>query len=247
MNKCITALDQIRGSHHCIGTSRIILDAIFGVIHSRAIAFGGTITVKEILDAKAQFIESLPSGIDLFEKINRECMEASNSTAPDLFSRDMILATLLSACGEGSAEYAFKLQIQQCGMRWMNYFFEGMAQAVGKNISQEERGQLIDAFVHAAEKHKANMQVSDLVHRKDVQEILLECIAPFSRTVEIDEIVKATSAEINNYICTKYKIRGPHIARITDDQMKRYLTMLPNEFYVTFSPHARSNQLSEAS
>jgi hypothetical protein len=51
----------------------------------------------------------------LFEKINRQCMEAGGNAGPNPFSRDTILSTLLSACGQGSAEYAFKAQIQQFG------------------------------------------------------------------------------------------------------------------------------------
>jgi hypothetical protein len=221
--------DQIRGSHHCIGTSRITADAIFGIIHSRAVANGGTISIEAINDAKAQFIESLPSGIDLFEKINRECMAASKSTAPDPFSSDMILSTLLAACGDGSAKHAFKIQLEHCGNKWLDYFFQGFAQNVQKNLGGKTWGRLRAAFVHSAEKRKGNTQISDLLNRNEVKEVLLECISPFSKSLELDEFIKSTGATINNYIANTYTIAGPFIAKITDDQMKRFITMLLNE------------------
>jgi hypothetical protein len=238
---------QIRGSHHCIGASRMTTDAIFGIIHSRAVANGGMISAQAILDAKAQFIESLPSGIDLFEKINRECMNASESSAPDPFSRDLILSTLLAACGKGSAEHAFRLQIDRCGLTWLNYFFYAFAQCAQRNLSLASRGRLISDFVGAAEKFKENLQVSDLIHRSNVQAILLECIAPFSKTLELDEIVKSIGAEINNYMANRYNIAGPFIAKITDDQLRCFLNMLLHEMPLIFHPLVTNDEIDKAS
>jgi hypothetical protein len=247
MSTPVSKSNQIRGSHHCIGASRMTVDTIFGIIHSRAVAYGGLISAQAIMDAKAQFIESLPSGIDLFEKTNRECMTASKSSAPDPFSRDMILTTLLAACGKGSAEHTFRLQIDQCGQTWLNYFFHAFAQCAKNNLSQASRGRLISAFVGAAAKTKANMQVSDLINRSDVKEILLECIAPFSKTLELDEIAKSIGFEVNNYIANQYNIAGPFIAKISDDQIKRFLEMFSNEMPLIFHPLVTGDKINLAS
>jgi hypothetical protein len=220
---------QIRGAHHCIGTSRITADAIFGIIHSRAVANGGMISVDAINDAKAQFFESLPSALNVFSTINRECMEASKGSAPDPLSQDLILSSLLGDCGEGSAEHAFRLQIEQCGEKWLNYFFQGFAKYCRQDLGPKAWERLMAAYVHAAEKCKGNLQVSDLIKRNDVKEILLECISPFSDPLKFEEVVKSTSAAINQYIANRYNIAGPYIAKITDNQMIRFLTMLLNE------------------
>lgn len=238
---------QIRGCHHCIGTSRILIDAIFSVIHSRAIANGGVISAKAVMDAKAQLIETLPSSVDLFETINRECMAASKSTAPDPFSHDMILSTLLAASAEGSAKHVFKLQIEHCGANWLNYFFQAFAKCAQKNLSQASWKHLIATFVQVAETKKANMQVSDLLHQNQVKETLLECIAPFYKTLGLDEIVKSTAAEIDSYLSRQYNITGPFIAKITDHQMKHFLEMLREEMPLKVRPSVTDNNMSVAS
>src|SRR5665647_645030 len=227
---------QIRGSHHCIGTARIVADLIFEFVHSQAIANGGMISAEEILSAKAQFILSLPVGIDFFERINRECMHASGSVAPDPFSRDNILSTLLSACGKGSAEYAFKLQIERCSPSWVSYFFQGLSQVARKNISEESWEYLITAYVHAAEINKADMHVFDVIARNDVKATLSECIAPLYKMLESDEVAKSTSAEINDVIARNYNVTGPSIVEIADDQMRRFFTMLLKEMSFRLHP-----------
>jgi hypothetical protein len=202
---------------------------IFKTIHGQAIANGRTISAEDIRSSKAQFILGLPSGMEFFEKINRECMLASGSTAPDPFSRDNILATLLSACCRGSAEYAFRLQIENCSPDWLGYFFRGLSQVVRENLSQESWEELVAAYVHMAKINKAKMQVFDVIARNDVKTILSDCIAPLYRLFESDEIAKSIGAEINNVNACKHDVTGPSIVKITCDQMERSLTMLLKE------------------
>jgi hypothetical protein len=220
-------LEQLRGSHHCIGTGRAVADLIFKMLHSHAVENGGMISADDILSVKAQFILDLPLGMDLFERINQECMHASGSAAPDPFSQDHILSTLLLACGEGSARHAFNLQIAKCGPNWLNYFFQGLAEVAQKNLRQESWQDLIAAYVQAAEIYKANMQVLDVIARNDVR-ILSDSIAPLYEMFESNQIVP-TSSTINNFIARQYKFTGPRIVKITDDQIRRFLTMLSKE------------------
>ena len=229
-------LEQLRGSHHCIGTGRAVADLIFKIVHSRAMENGGMISAKDILSVKAQFIVNLPSGMDFFERINRECMHASGSAAPDPFSRDNLLSTLLLACGKGSAEYAFKYQKEKCGPDWLSNFFQGLAEVARRNISRESWQDLIAAYVHTAEASKAKMQVLDVIARNDVKKILSDSMAPLYKMFESDQIARSTSFAINDFIALKYNVRGPSVVKITDDQMGQFLTMLSKEMPLRLHP-----------
>ncbi len=220
---------KLRGSHHCIGTGRTIADLIFKIVHDKAVANGGAISPEQILSVKAEFIVSLPSGVKFFEKINQECMAASGSAAPDPFCLDNILTTLFSACVNASARYAFMTQIKQCGLNWLDCFFQGLSQIAQKNLSDEFWEGLIAAYVHAAEIKKADMQVSDLIARNDVKAILSESLAPLYKMFESDKIAKSIGAEINGVIARKYVATGFSTVKITEVQMRQFLTMLQKE------------------
>jgi hypothetical protein len=222
-------LAQLRGSHHCIGTGRAVADVIFKLLHSQAIKNGGALSTEEILSLKAQFNLNLPSGMAFFEKINQECMSASRSAAPDPLSRKNILQTLLSVCAKGSAEHAFRLQIEKCKAIWLNYFFKGLSQVVRKNINEESWRVLIAAYVQTAEMKKAKTQVMDVLARHDVKATIADGLAPLFKMLESEEVAKSTSAEINNVIVREYNLTGPSIVKITDDELKTFLTMLQEE------------------
>ena len=220
---------QLPGCHHCIGAADAATDQIVGILRSRAIANGGMISIEEITKAYAQFNESLSSSIDSFETIYQECMEASESHAPDPFSRDMILSTLLSSCGGRSARQAFKAQNEKCGEEWLDYYFYALSKVSRDNLSQESRVNLIVAYADAAVKFKSNLSASDLLNEARIKEILLECIEAFSETARLEEISKSTSDRVNKFIATKYNFTEPYIATITTDQMKQYFVMLRRE------------------
>jgi hypothetical protein len=222
-------LAQIPGSHHCIGTGRAIADLIFKNVHSQAVANGGMISAEEVLSLKAQFILNLPSGIEFFEKINRQCAYASQSAVADPLSREHILPTLLSVCARGSANHAFRLQIENYKSKWLNCFFQGLSQVVRRNISEESWRNLIAAYVHTAEVNKAKMQVLDLLARNDVKAVILVGLAPLYKMFEFDEIARSTSAQINNVIAREYNVAGPSLVKITDEDLITFLTMLQKE------------------
>jgi hypothetical protein len=125
-------------------------------------------------------------------------------------------------------------------------FLRGAGAGRPKELGPETWKLLIAAFVHAAEKHKAHMKVSDLMNRNDVKAIILDCMTPLCRTLELDDTAKSAGAEINNNIARKY-VSGPYIAKITDDQMKRFLTMLLKEMSLNCRPPATDNEIGVAS
>jgi hypothetical protein len=220
---------QLPGCHHCIGAADAVADQIFRTLRSRAIANGGMISVQEIIDAHAQINESLSSSVDLFETINQECMEASESYASDPFSRDMIISTLLSAWSERSAARVFKAQIEKCGVEWLSCFFYVFGKICRDNLSDASKANLIVAYVDAAVKFKSNLSVSDLLNEARIKEILLKCIEPFCATDALDEVSKSTSDRVNKFIATKYNFTSPHIATITTNQIKGYFVTLQKE------------------
>lgn len=223
---------QLRGSHHCIGTGRTIADLIFKIVHDKAVANGGAISAEQINSVKAEFIVSLPSGMEFFERINRQCMAASGSAAPDLFCLENILATLLSASGNGSARYVFRTQIQKCGPGWLDCFFQGLSQIARKNLSDKSWQDLIGAYVHTAEIDKADLQVSDLIARNDVKAILSDSMVPFYEMFASHKIAISIVAKLNSVIARKYNLTGFSIVKVTDVQMEQFLTMLQKEMSI---------------
>ena len=229
MSRSMFPSAQLRGCHHCIGAAHTVTELIFRVIESRAIANGGSISVEDITNARVDFIGSLSSSVDSFEKIHQECMDASGSYAPDPFSRDMLLSTLLLACGGKSANQVFKLQIGKCGPEWLGYFFYAFAKVARDHRSHESKVHLIIAYADAAGKFKSNLTVPNLLNNDGIKKILLEYVASISKATEIDEESKSTSGRVNEFIATKYNFTGPYITKITADQMKQYFVMLQKE------------------
>jgi hypothetical protein len=233
MSNTTVPSEPVRGCHHCIGAARTVTDVIFSTLHSRAIANGGVISASEIKIAQAQFIEKLPTGFELFELVHKECMDTSASHAPEPFSRDMILSTLLSACGKGSAKHVFKVQTEQCGIEWFGYFFYAFSLAAQDNLSHASRARLIDAYVDAAGKYKSSLTVMHLLNDARIAKILSKCIAPFLMAAEIDNLSLVVSDRVNEYISTKYNFTGAYIAKITSAQVKQFFELLRKEAALT--------------
>jgi hypothetical protein len=237
----MSELAQLRGSHHCIGTGRAVADLIFQIVHNQAVSNGDTISAEEILSVKAQFFLNLPSGIDFFEKINHQCMHASGSAADDPLSRQNILPTLLTVCAKSSAEHAFRLQIEKCKAIWLKSFFQGLSEVVRRNLNEESWRNLIAAYVHTAELKKANMQVLDVLARHDVKAILAEGFAPLYEMFKSDQIAKSISAQINDVIARQYKVTGPSIVKITDEELLTFLTMAQKEMPIRLPEPPQGN------
>ena len=87
------------------------------------------------------------------------------------------------------------------------------------------------------------MQVSDLIARYDVKAIL-ESLAPLYAMFESDKIAKSISAEINIVIGRKYNAMGFSSVKITDVQMRQFLTVLQKEMPIEkcTPPVTTSNQ-----
>jgi hypothetical protein len=242
----MSELAQLRGSHHCIGTGRAVADLIFKIVHDHAVNNGGTVSAEGILSLKAQFILNLPSGMDFFEQINRQCMHASGSAADDPLSRQHILQSLLTVCARSSAEHAFRLQIVKCKAIWLIPFFQGLSEVVRRNLSDESWRNLIAAYVHTAEMKKANMQVLDMLARHDVKAILADGLAPLYEAFKSDKIGKSISAQINNVIAREYKATGPSIVKITDEELLTFLTMAQKEMPIRLPEPTQENHVALA-
>jgi hypothetical protein len=228
MTASVSTSVNLRGCHHCIGASRTVTDLLFHFLQSRAIANGG-LSADDIVNIRVQFNESISSGVDLFEAIHQQCMNASEHNAHNLFSRATILSTLLLACGRKSAEHAFAIQIEHCGLDWLDDFFYAFAQYFRQHANSDLEARLIGAYVNAAATFKSNLTVSNLLNEVSVQEVLDIYVKPFTHMINIDEVAESISADTNCYIASKKILAGPNIAKTTADEIKRFLTMLPRE------------------
>jgi hypothetical protein len=78
--------------------------------------------------------------------------------------------------------------------------------------------------------------------RYDVKAILADGLAPLYETFESDKIAKSISAQINDVIARQYKVTGPNIVKITDEELLTFLTMAQKEMPIRLSGPTQGNQ-----
>ena len=226
--------DDLPGPHHCISTARLVTDVVFRSLRAKCQAEGG-LSLEQLESYYSQIIESFSSGYDLFELRYHRCMAASMSLAPKPFDRAMILATLLRAGGEKSARAAFLLQVERFGMAWTSELFEGLANYLRKNLKTNVDGRLINAYVDAAATPDAKLTIDGLLKLETIRDILLECLGPLKikETEEAEEtqdiVVKNVCDEVNRHIAERRAIDHADVCKVTEDQIRRFLILLPAE------------------
>ena len=176
----------------------------------------------------SKFIESFSSGFDLFESRHHRCMDASLGIAPMPFARSNILATFLRGCGEKSARAAFSFQVERLGMEWIDHFFRSLAHYVHHHVPINIDARLVDAYVHTATMPKVTLTISELLKQEPVQQLLLDCVTAAFEVPDAPEfIAKEVCDCINNFIAGERGIDGPHVCKVTEDQTRRFLALLP--------------------
>lgn len=220
--------ETVPGCHHCIGTAFTVTNLVFNFIHTHAIAHDG-LSPDEIAELRKRFLESYSSGFDYFDGIHRECMAAVRDPKKDPLTRDMLLPSLLAACCKRSAENAFKVEIEACGLAWLDEFFFALANYVRDHVRPDAEPRLVAAFVDAAGKHKSNLTVAKLLQEPKTQEIMEICLVDMTRPDDREAKTALISAIVNDHVATVWAIVGAHPARTTTDEIERFLQMLPNE------------------
>jgi len=156
-------------------------------------------------------------------------MIASGVSIETLFSRDKFLVTLLRGCGEEAAIHAFSLQIARLGSVWTRGFFESFAGYVRQSVCVNADMRLINTYAVAAGLPKIEISTEVLLKLDAIQRILRECIGAFDLPEARVELV---CNYINRVSAGREGIGGPHISKITEDQVRTFLTLLPQEFNV---------------
>jgi hypothetical protein len=174
-------------------------------------------------------LNSFSSGFDLFEAVHQHCMNASGLSVETLYSRGKILLTLLRGCGEDSAVHAFSLQIARLGPAWTRGFFESFAGYVRQYVCVNADKRLVNAYAVAAALPKISISTELLLKLDPIQRILRECIGAFDPPEARVELV---CNYINRASAERDGVGGPHISKITEDQVGTFLTLLPQEFGV---------------
>ena len=88
---------------------------------------------------------------------------------------------------------------------------------------------LINTYAVAATLPKIEISTEVLLKLDAIQSILRECIGAFDPPEARVELV---CNYINRVSAGREGIGGPHISKITEDQVRTFLTLLPQEFKV---------------
>ncbi len=222
----------LRGPHFCVGLGKSVGEMIFRYLQARCQSAGGTITLADLDEAKAHFINTFPNAFDFFEMVNQSCMQASSATAPDAFGRDYILAHMLLTCGQKPARRAFDMQVGRFGATWLNQFFGGLAQFVRNRVADAD-DRLVKAYAMAAIRFGTKLTISDLVRNETFQPVLRECLSPLIDS-PIDQ-AGPLSDQVSIYIATQRGIPKPDVSKVTEQQMRNFLGWFPPQAALTLT------------
>lgn len=237
--------DELPGPHHCIGTARTVSEIVFRTLRIKCAAGGGNLSLDELESYYSQIIDSFSSGFDLFELRHHNCMDASLAMAELPFARGKILATLLRACGEKSVRAVFSLQVERLGMEWIGQLFDSLAQYVRQHVHANIDDRLIDAYVETAKIPKIKLTIKELLKRESVQNILLECVTAFEMPGAPELIVKEVSDVVNEFVAGQRSIGWPHVCKVTEDEMCRFLTLLLRQLRATLNVTPENKRAAE--
>jgi len=240
----------LRGPHHCVASANAVTEMIFRYLQSRCAA-SGSLTAADLDAARAHLAQSFPNAFSFFETVNQRCMEASAATAPTFFAKENILASLLFVCTHKAARSAFPNQITRFGPPWLNQFFGGFAEYIRQNVCQSADDRLMKVYAGAAGRHGAKLTVSDLFNDDGARRIMHECLAPFMLPDAPATLAAKLSDVASFHIAAARGIPKPDISKVTEQEVRNFLTWLPPQVNVSFSggsetPAARPNGAASA-
>jgi hypothetical protein len=190
--------------------------------------------LDDIEQARAHFLSTIPNAFGFFETVDQSCMEASGATAPDLLGRGAILGTMLLACGEKPARRAFDMQVQRFGGTWLHQFFGGVASFLRERIPTAD-DRLVKAYASAAVRLGAKLAITDLLKAPDVQALLRECFGCLMTGDAVDVLAAPLSAKVSEHIAAARGIPKPDLSKVTEQEMRNFLTWLPAQVLLVFT------------
>ena len=219
----------IGGSHHCIGSSQAVIDLAFRYLHAACASHGGSLTEVELNAAQAEIIDSFSETLDYFELIHKRCMDASGVSAPVPFAQGRMLPSLLSICSQRIAARCFALQVDRIGADWLKLFFDAFSVSIRKHGCADAETRLGNAYAKAAGNLRQKLSIKTLLLEQGVQDALRDCIAPFAMPDACNAMTTAFTDEINHWIGKQSGSVCPHVSKITNDQMRKFLYLFPCE------------------
>jgi hypothetical protein len=229
--------ELLRGPHHCVGIATSVTERIFLFLKTRAEAQGGTLSVADLGVFRQQFLASLPKAANYFEGVDRQYNEASAATAPDSFSRENILGTLVLVCSHKAARTAFP-QAEHIGANWLNQLCGGIAHYIRQHICTDANDRLTKAYFEAAGRLGAKLVVADLLGDEGVQRVLRECLAPLVAKDALDRVAEPLCDAVNSHIAGKRGISKADPSKVTEAEMKKFLAFLPPQLTLAFGNQA---------
>jgi hypothetical protein len=228
----------LRGPHHCAAVGTSTAELIFRHLQTRCEAAGGQLTAADLETARAQFFQGLPGAFPFFEQSNQRCMEASAGTAPAVFATENMLATLLLTCTQKAARTAFQMQVNRFGNTWVNQFFNGFSAYIRAHVCTDADARLRKVYATLSVAKGAKLSVADLMQDETVRKILRESLAPFLRPDAGDKLAIPASDQISQSIAVQRGIPKPDISKVTDQELRGFLTWLPSQVAVAMGAAA---------
>jgi len=229
--------ELLRGPHHCVGIATSVTERIFHFLKTRAEAQGGTLSGADLGALRQQFIASLPKAANYFEGVDRQYSDAGAATAPDSLSRENILGTLVFVCTHKAARTAFP-QAEHIGAVWLNQFCGGIAQYIRQHICTDVNDRLTKAYLDVAVRLGAKLVVADLVGDEGIQRVLRECLAPLIARDALERVAEPLCDAVNSHIAGKRGIGKADPSKVTEAEMKKFLTFLPPQLTLAFGNQA---------
>jgi len=229
--------ELLRGPHHCVGIATSVTERIFHFLKTRAEAQGGTLSAADLGVLRQQFLASLPKAANYFEGVDRQYNEASAATAAECVSRENILATLVFACSHKAARTAFP-QVEHIGANWLNQLCGGIARYIRQHICTDANDRLSKMYFEAAGRLGAKLVVPDLLGDEGVQRVLQECFMPLIGKDALDRVAEPLCDAVNAHIAGKRGISKADPSKVTEAEMKKFLTFLPPQLTLAFGAQA---------
>jgi len=216
----------VAGPHHCVGGARAATDLMYRSLRTRCETHG-TLSLLELDEFYATFVDRFALGFQLFESIHRQCMCASAGSTDTPLARGTVLSTLLRACSENTARHSFSIQVEHFGDPWLHKLFDAFAQYIRDHVNARADVHLADAYADAATSLKGALSIEDLLKRDDVARILRVSVAPFEVPNAGDAIAAEFCDFFNNYIAETERVTGPHHSKITKHEAADFLRLVP--------------------
>jgi hypothetical protein len=227
----------LRGPHHGVGIAVSVAERIFHFLKTRAEAHGGSLSVSDIEGLRTQFLASLPKAAHFFEEVDRHYAEACGGTASECFSHDHLLVTLLAACVHRAAVTAFP-QVEHVGGEWLNQFYGGVASFLRRRFCADADERLSKAYFETAARLGAKLQIADLMADEATRRVLKECLAPLAARDAAARITEPLCAAVNAHIATQRGVAKADPAKITEAEVKKFLSFLPPQLAIVFGTQA---------